>query len=157
KLSDAWSADGVAREMERIPEYRAKLDAPLWRDLATICQEIMGLPRHVTQHVGGMVLSARPLQEFVPLEPTRMAGRVMCQWDKDSVDDARMVKIDFLALGMLSLVDECLDTIERRHGTRVDLGRIPHDAPEINDSICSGDTIGLFQIESRAHTRTLAA
>jgi error-prone DNA polymerase len=155
KLSDAWSADGVAREMERLPEYRAKLDAPLWRDLATMCQQIMGLPRHVTQHVGGMVLSARPLQEFVPLEPTRMAGRVMCQWDKDAVDDARMVKIDFLALGMLSLVDECLDTIEQRHGERPDLGRIPHDDPAIYDQICIGDTIGLFQIESRAQIGTL--
>ncbi len=155
KLSDAWSADGVAREMERLPEYRAKLDAPLWRDLATMCQEIMGLPRHVTQHVGGMVLSARPLQELVPLEPTRMAGRVMCQWDKDSVDDARMVKIDFLALGMLSLVDECLDTIEERHSERPDLGRIPHDDPAIYDQICIGDTIGLFQIESRAQIGTL--
>jgi error-prone DNA polymerase len=155
KLSDAWSADSVAREMERLPEYRAKLDAPLWRDLATLCQEIIGLPRHVTQHVGGMVLSARPLQEFVPLEPTRMEGRVMCQWDKDAVEDARMVKIDFLALGMLSLVDECLDTIEQRHGERPDLGRIPHDDPEIYDRICVGDTIGLFQIESRAQIGTL--
>jgi error-prone DNA polymerase len=155
KLSDAWSADGVDREMERLPEYRAKLEAPLWKDLASICQDIMGLPRHVTQHVGGVVLSARPLQEFVPLEPTRMEGRVMCQWDKDAVDDARMVKIDFLALGMLSLVDECLETIEQRSGERPDLGRIPHDDPEIYDSICAGDTIGLFQIESRAQIGTL--
>lgn len=155
KLADAWSTDGVAREMERLPEYRARRDAPIWRDLATLCQEIIGLPRHVTQHVGGVVLSARPLQEIVPLEPTRMKGRVMCQWDKDAVEDARMVKIDLLALGMLSLVDECLETIERRHGERPDLGRIPHDDPAVYERICAGDTIGLFQIESRAQIGTL--
>ncbi len=156
KLSDAWGSVNMVEEMGRLPEYRAKIDAPLWRDLVDLCQQLNGLPRHVTQHVGGVVLSSSPLQEIVPLEPTRMAKRVMCQWDKDSVDDARMVKIDFLALGMLSLVDECLDTIEERHGKRPDLGRIPHDDPEIYDSICEGDTIGLFQIESRAQIATLA-
>ena len=155
KLSDAWSSEGVAREMARLPEYRDRLDAPLWRDLVALTQQIIGLPRHVTQHVGGVVLSARPLSEIVPLEPTRMEGRVMCQWDKDSVDDARMVKIDFLALGMLSLVDECLDTIERRHGQRPDLGRISHEDSKIYEKICAGDTIGLFQIESRAQIATL--
>ena len=84
-----------------------------------------------------------------------MPGRVVCQWVKDSVDDAGFVKIDFLALGMLSLVDKCLDTIEQRHGKRPDLGRIPHDDPEIYDSICKADTIGLFQIESRAQIASL--
>jgi error-prone DNA polymerase len=142
--------------MEDLPEYRGKLQAPLWRDLVTLTQEIRGLPRHVTQHVGGVVLSARPLQGFVPLEPTRMDGRVMCQWDKDSVDDARMVKIDFLALGMLSLVDECLELIEQRHGQRPDLGRVDHEDRAVYDQICASDTIGLFQIESRAQISTLA-
>lgn len=156
KLVDSWGSLDIAHEMEHLPEYRSKVNAPLWRDLVALSQEIMGLPRHVTQHVGGVVLSAWPLQELVPLEPTRMEGRVMCQWDKDSVDDARMVKIDFLALGMLSLVDECLEMLERRSGKRPDLGRIPHDDPEVYDRICTGDTIGLFQIESRAQIATLA-
>ena len=84
-----------------------------------------------------------------------MDGRFVCQWDKDSADDARFVKIDFLALGMLSSVDECLDIIEEVHGTRIDLGRIPHDSPEIYDSIREGDTMGVFQIESRAQVQTL--
>ncbi|MBI4212732.1 MAG: PHP domain-containing protein [Chloroflexi bacterium] len=150
--SEGWLAD----QMASLPQYRARLKAPLWRDLADLTQQLMGFPRHVTQHVGGVVLSAQPMQELVPLEPTRMDGRVMCQWDKDSVDDARMVKIDFLALGMLSLVDECLNTIEHRHGERPDLGRIPHDDPEVYDQICAGDTIGTFQIESRAQITTLA-
>ena len=155
KLLDAWSGDALSQEMDRLPEFKSRLSTQPWRDLLDLSQQLIGLPRHVTQHVGGVVLSARPMQGIVPLEPACMEGRVMCQWDKDAVDDARMVKIDFLALGMLSLVDECLDTIERRHGKRPDLGRIPHDDPEIYDSICKGDTIGLFQIESRAQIASL--
>jgi error-prone DNA polymerase len=155
KLLDAWSGDALGKEMDRLPEFKSRLATSPWRDLLELGQQLIGLPRHITQHVGGVVLSARPMQEIVPLEPARMEGRVMCQWDKDAVEDARMVKIDFLALGMLSLVDECLDTIEHRHGKRPDLGRIPHDDPEIYDSICSGDTIGLFQIESRAQIASL--
>ena len=153
--SGAGEPSGLAGELDRLPEFKSKLSTPPWRDLLELSQQLIGMPRHVTQHVGGVVLSARPMQEIVPLEPARMEGRVMCQWDKDAVDDARMVKIDFLALGMLSLVDECLDTIERRHGKRPDLGRIPHDDPEIYDRICEGDTIGLFQIESRAQIASL--
>lgn len=165
KLSDRWGPSlnskgiegrtSIAEEMARIPEFRNRVNAPGWRDLIDLVQQILRLPRHVSQHVGGVVLSSRPLKELVPLEPARMPGRVICQWDKDSVDDARFVKIDFLALGMLSLVDECLDIIERRHGQRPDLGRIPHDDPKIFDRICDGDTIGIFQIESRAQIQTL--
>jgi error-prone DNA polymerase len=155
KLSDRWGGGSIAQEMSRLPEFREKVNAPLWRDLVDIAQQILRLPRHVGQHVGGVVLSAQPLQELVPLEPARMAGRVICQWDKDSIDDARFVKIDFLALGMLSLVDECLATIEKRHGRRPDLGRIPHDDPKIFEKICEGDTIGIFQIESRAQIQSL--
>ena len=77
------------------------------------------------------------------------------QWDKDSVDDARMIKIDFLALGMLSAVDECLDLIEEHHGKRVDLSRIDFEDERVYDSICDGDTMGVFQIESRAQMQTL--
>jgi error-prone DNA polymerase len=84
-----------------------------------------------------------------------MSGRFVCHWDKDSVDDARFVKIDFLALGMLSAVDDCLNIIEETRGHRVDLGRVPHDSPEIYDSIEAGDTMGVFQIESRAQIQTL--
>ena len=155
KLSDRWGSASIAEEMSRIPEFRDRVNAPLWHDLVDLAQQILRLPRHVSQHVGGVVLSSRSLKELVPLEPARMPGRVVCQWDKDSVDDARFVKIDFLALGMLSLVDECLDIIEKRHGQRPDLGRIPHDDPKIFDRICDGDTVGIFQIESRAQIQTL--
>src|SRR5437588_7587802 len=102
-----------------------------------------------------MVISSRPLVEIVPLERAAMEDRVVCQWDKDSVDDARFVKIDFLALGMLSLVEECLELIREQHGRTLDLGRIRHDDPRVFDMICKGDTVGVFQVESRAQMQTL--
>lgn len=154
KMSDHWG-DNLREEMGRLPEFKDKLGAPVWQDMIAIVEQIRGFPRHVSQHVGGIVLANRPINELVPVEPTRMEGRYVIQWDKDSVDDARMVKFDFLALGMLSAVDECLDTIGDRYGERPDLGRIPYDDEDIFDQICAGDTIGVFQIESRAQVQTL--
>ncbi len=149
------NATQVAEEMARIPGFQNRSQAPLWRDLVELAKELAGLPRHVSQHVGGIIISSRPLVELVPLEPAAMEGRTLCAWDKDSVDDARFIKIDFLALGMLSLVDECQALIRERHGQAPDLGRIPHDDQRVYDMICSGDTIGVFQVESRAQTQTL--
>ena len=102
-----------------------------------------------------MIISSRPLVELVPLERAAMDDRVVCQWDKDSCDDARFIKIDFLALGMLSLVEECVELIARRTGTPPDLARIDFEDPAIYDRICAGDTIGLFQIESRAQIQMI--
>ncbi|MGE5594429.1 MAG: DNA polymerase III subunit alpha [Hyphomicrobiales bacterium] len=156
KLGGHFSnATDIADEMRLIPELRPLVDAPIWRDLVQLARDAAGFPRHVSQHVGGVVISAEPLASVVPVEPARMEGRFVCQWDKDSVDDARFVKIDFLALGMLSAVHDCLDIIEEVNGVRVDLGRIPHDSEEIYDSITAGDTMGVFQIESRAQIQTL--
>ncbi|MBI5948357.1 MAG: error-prone DNA polymerase [Chloroflexi bacterium] len=156
KLGDGFAnADEVAEMMRLIPELRPLVNAPIWRDLVALAEQVAGFPRHIGQHVGGVVISADPLTSVVPVEPARMEGRYVCQWDKDSVDDARFVKIDFLALGMLSAVNECLDIIEEEQGVRVDLGRIPHDSPEIYASIQDGDTMGVFQIESRAQIQTL--
>lgn len=156
KLGDHFAnATDIAGEMRRIPELRDLVDAPIWRDMVELAGQAAGFPRHIGQHVGGVVISAEPLSSVVPVEPARMDGRFVCQWDKDSADDARFVKIDFLALGMLSAVDECLEIIEEVHGIRVDLGRIPHDSPEIYASIREGDTMGVFQIESRAQVQTL--
>lgn len=149
------SAHDIEAEMRLIPEMAPLVGRPPWRDLIRLAHEISGFPRHIGQHVGGVVISAEPLSSVVPIEPARMEGRFVCQWDKDSVDDARFVKIDFLALGMLSAVDECLDIIEEVEGKRVDLGRVPHDSPEIFASIKAGDTMGVFQIESRAQVQTL--
>src|SRR5579884_861039 len=155
KLSDMWGAVSVGDEMRRLPEFAGKANAPIWRDLVELAQQLAGMPRHVGQHVGGIVLARRSIKDSVPVEPARMEGRYVIQWDKDSVDDARMVKIDFLALGMLSCVDECLNIIEARGKPAPDLGRIDHEEKDIYDRICEGDTVGIFQIESRAQIQTL--
>lgn len=165
KLAERWSAAGVGEEMARIPEFRKRLEAPGWRLLAELCEDISGLPRHISQHVGGMIISSRPLVEIVPLQPAAWEGRVLCQWEKDSCDDAGFIKIDFLALGMLSLVEEAVDLITVR-GTAgaggepvvegaPDLSRIDFSDPVIYDRICEGDTIGMFQVESRAQIQML--
>ena len=141
--------------MASLPEFRHKAGAPLWRDLVKLAAEIDGMPRHLSQHVGGMIISSKPVAELVPIEKGGMPGRYVCQWDKDSVDDARMIKIDFLALGMLSLVEECVELIAERRGRCVDLSRIDFNDAAVYDMICAGDTIGVFQIESRAQMQLL--
>ncbi len=148
-------AEGLAGEIERLPGFAGRKDAPLWRELCELSEEIRGLPRHVSQHVGGMIISSRPLVEIVPLERAAMEDRVVCQWDKDACDDARFVKIDFLALGMLSLVEECVELVARKDGRPPDLSRIDYGDPPVYDRICAGDTVGLFQIESRAQIQMI--
>src|SRR5438067_2169491 len=96
KLADRRSG-GLADELDQLPGFAGRRSAPLWKELCELAEEIAGLPRHISQHVGGMVISSRPLVEIVPLERAAMEDRVVCQWDKDSCDDARFIKIDFLA------------------------------------------------------------
>ncbi len=156
KLADRRSG-GLADELAQLPGFEGRRNAPLWKELCELAEEIAGLPRHVSQHVGGMIISSRPLVEVVPLERAAMPDRVVCQWDKDSCDDARFIKIDFLALGMLSLVEECVELIAARTGggTPPDLSRIDFDDVHVYDRICRGDTVGLFQIESRAQIQMI--
>jgi error-prone DNA polymerase len=145
----------VAEEMEKLPGAESKLASPRWRAFGELCAEIGGLPRHLSQHPGGMVISSRPLVELVPVEHAAMEGRRLCQWDKDSCADAGFLKIDLLGLGMLSAVEECVDQIVRLRGERIDLSRIPLDDPAVYREIQDADTVGLFQIESRAQMQSL--
>jgi error-prone DNA polymerase len=155
RLTDGWNAARVAEEVAMLPDAEQKLASPRWRAFAELCAEIGGLPRHISQHPGGMVISTRPLVELVPVQPAAMAGRQMCQWDKDSCADAGFLKIDLLGLGMLSAVEECIDTIARTRGTKIDLSRIPLDDPDVFAEIQAADTVGCFQIESRAQMQTI--
>ncbi|HYO30283.1 MAG TPA: PHP domain-containing protein, partial [Thermomicrobiales bacterium] len=150
KLSEPRSARELGVELARIPEYAPRLGVPPWCHLVELAGELAGFPRHVNQHSGGMIVSSAPLVDLVPVLPTAMPGRFLCQWDKDSCDDAGVVKIDFLALGMLSLVEECLQLIAKGGKEPVDLSRIDFEDAAVYDMICAGDTIGTFQIESRA-------
>jgi error-prone DNA polymerase len=155
KLTDGWNAARVAEELHMLPDAQRKLESPRWRAFAELCTEIGGLPRHISQHPGGMVISSRPLVELVPVQPAAMAGRQMCQWDKDSCADAGFLKIDLLGLGMLSAVEECVDLIAQRRGEQIDLSRIPLDDPAVFAQIQEADTVGCFQIESRAQMQTI--
>ena len=156
KLANHYSSPAeLADELEKLPGFAGRSKAPLWRDLCELAVEIAGLPRHISQHVGGMIISSKPLVEIVPLELSAMPDRVLCQWDKDSCDDARFIKIDFLALGMLSLVEECVELVTRKEGKPPDLSRIDFEDEKVYDAICEGDTIGVFQIESRAQIQML--
>lgn len=157
RLSEPTSARHLAEQLAHLPEYAARLQAPPWSFLVELAGELAGFPRHVTQHSGGMVVASRPISELVPVQPAAMAGRWLLQWDKDSIDDAGMVKIDFLALGMLSLVEECVQLIAEHHPEQSapDLTRINFEDEQVYDMICTGDTLGTFQIESRAQIQTL--
>ena len=145
----------VAEEIEHLPGAESKLRSTRWRALGELAAEIGGLPRHLSQHPGGMVISTRPLVEIVPVEPAAMEGRRNCQWDKDSCADAGFLKIDLLGLGMLSAVEECVDQIVSLRGETIDLSRIPLDDPAVYGEIQDADTVGLFQIESRAQMQSL--
>ena len=162
----------VAEEVASLPDADTKLRSPRWRAFCELCREIGGLPRHASQHPGGMVISSRPLVELVPVMPAAMAGRQLVQWDKDSCADAGFLKIDLLGLGMLSAVEECVELVSQGltpEGTvpttavgtvpvreqSLDLSRIPLDDPGVYDDIQRADTIGVFQIESRAQMQSL--
>ena len=145
----------VEEELARLPDGAAKLASPRWRAFGELCSEIGGLPRHISQHPGGMVISSRPLVELVPVQPAAMAGRQMCQWDKDSCDDAGFLKIDLLGLGMLSAVEDCVEEIAGMRGETIDLSRIPLGDQAVYGDIQDADTVGAFQIESRAQMQSL--
>ena len=155
RVSDGWNAKRVAEELALLPEAERRLASPRWRAFGELCGEIAGLPRHISQHPGGMVISSRPLVELVPVMPCAMAGRQMCQWDKDSCSDAGFLKIDLLGLGMLSAVEDCVDQVARLRGETIDLSRIRLDDRDVFAEIQKADTVGDFQIESRAQMQVI--
>jgi error-prone DNA polymerase len=126
-----------------------------WRWLSRLVDEAHGLPRHLSQHPGGMIIATRPLIDCCPVVPAAMEGRQMVQWDKDSCADAGFLKIDLLGLGMLSAVERCVEEVALVRGERVDLSRIPFDDPATFRAIRAADTVGVFQIESRAQMQSL--
>ena len=129
--------------------------SPRWEALVRLARDAWSLPRHQSQHPGGMVISTQPLIDLCPVQPASMEGRQMVQWDKDSCGDAGFLKIDLLGLGMLSAVERCVDEIARVRGERIDLSRIPYDDQEVYGSIQEAETMGVFQIESRAQMQSL--
>ena len=117
--------------------------------------EIIGFPRHLSQHVGGMVMTQGPLCEMVPIENAAMEDRTVIEWDKDDLDELGILKVDCLCLGMLTAIHKCFDLVREHHGRELTLATIPPDDPAVYDMICRADTIGVFQIESRAQMSML--
>jgi error-prone DNA polymerase len=125
------------------------------RALAEIVGGLHQLPRHRSIHVGGFVLTAEPLCQVVPIEPASMPGRTVIQWEKDDLDGAGLVKIDLLGLGMLTLIQDCLLYIRQTRGVTIDLATLDMTDQAVYDDLCAADTIGVFQVESRAQMNTL--
>jgi len=128
---------------------------PRVKQLLRLSQAVQGLPRHLGQHSGGMVLCHGRLDEVVPLEPASMPGRVVVQWDKDDCADLGLIKVDLLGLGMMAVLEEVVPMIKRYERVDIDLAQLPKDDPTTYDMLCAADTVGVFQVESRAQMATL--
>jgi DNA polymerase III alpha subunit len=128
---------------------------PDWERWLAFCARIDGFPRHLSIHSGGMLVTAAPLIDIAPLERATMPGRVVVQFDKRDVETLKLIKLDLLGLGMLAAIDETLQLIEHDSGACVDLDRLPEDVPEVFEMLQAADTVGVFQVESRAQMQTL--
>lgn len=130
-------------------------DSPLGKRLVYGVNELVGFPRHLGQHVGGMVMTQGPLCELVPIENAAMEDRTVISWDKNDLEDLGMLKVDCLSLGMLTAIRKCFEMIEQQYGLRLTLANIPEGDADVYDMICKADTMGVFQIESRAQMSML--
>ena len=153
KLMDHFS------DMEELAERVAEADLNLGdrrvEMLVNLCRRIKRFPRHLGIHVGGMIITKKPLSQVVPIENATMPQRSVIQWDKDDVADAGMVKIDLLGLGMLTLIDIALKLVKENRGILIDPAMLSYDDPKVFDLLCRADTVGVFQVESRAQMNAL--
>ena len=140
-------------EMLALPGFRDRVDAPGWRELTELAPQLMNSPRSLGQHVGGMVLSSSPIPEMVPTRAGAMEGRHIMDWNKDSVADAGFAKIDLLSLPVLDQLEEALDLVEKREGTRPDLSRLSAEDPAVYDMINAGRAKGVFLLQSPAQLK----
>lgn len=125
------------------------------RRLVYVINELVGFPRHLSQHVGGMVLTQRPLCELAPIENAAMEDRTVIEWNKDDLDELGILKVDVLALGMLTAIRKCFALLHKHTGQELTLASVPPEDPTVYDMICQADTMGVFQIESRAQMSML--
>lgn len=155
KTMDHHPARDEDRLASRLTEGGLDPDSRLAKQLVWLVGELLGFPRHLSQHVGGMVMTNGPLCELVPIENAAMADRTVVQWDKDDLDALGILKVDCLALGMLTAIRKCFDLVEKHHGQKWELATIPTEDPVVYEMCCRADTIGVFQIESRAQMSML--
>ncbi len=159
KTVSTWHFGEIREKLENLPEQLALagFDSEDLRvqHFMRLYMQIQNLPRHMGQHSGGMVVAKGRLDQVVPLEPASMPGRVVIQWDKEDCADLGIIKIDLLGLGMLAAIEEMIPTIQTCEGKEVDLAHLPQDDPKVYKLLNEADTIGLFQVESRAQMASL--
>ncbi|UCD74808.1 MAG: error-prone DNA polymerase [Phycisphaerales bacterium] len=149
-----WWRDGFG-DNRRIGESGVNPDDPTIRHLIKLVNEIIGFPRHLSQHVGGFVITRSPLCELVPIENAAMEDRTIIEWDKDDIDAMGMLKVDVLGLGMLTCIRKAMALVSERRSQPLELHTIPPEDPAVYDMICAADVVGVFQIESRAQMSML--
>ena len=150
-----WGSSSKGVSHERAAE--AGLDPSDGRlaQVLALSGELIGFPRHLSQHVGGFVITRGALDELVPIQNAAMEDRTIVEWDKDDLDTLGMLKIDVLALGMLSCIRRAFDLMDRHYGIRMGLADVPQDDPRVYDMLCEADSVGVFQVESRAQMTML--
>jgi error-prone DNA polymerase len=153
--STIWGSMDPELEEDRANDAGLDLSDPHLRRTMKLAEQLIGMPRHLSQHVGGFILTERPLTETVPIGNGAMEDRTFIEWDKDDIDELGILKIDVLALGMLTCIRKCFDLIEQHHGKRFELATVPQEVPEVYDMLCEGDSLGVFQVESRAQMNML--
>jgi error-prone DNA polymerase len=155
-LVSAWeykdANDTLARQFR---DAGFDMQHPQIRKFFELCLQFQDLPRHLGQHSGGLVVCQDQLDSIVPLEPATMPGRVVVQWDKDDCADMKIVKVDLLGLGMMAVLEDCLQIIQKDYGEEIDLGKLPANDPVVYDTLQKADTIGMFQVESHAQMACL--
>ena len=147
--------DGNEVRKERFEELGLSIDDLQVRQLLQLTEQLLGFPRHLSQHTGGFVLTKGPLSRMVPIENASMVDRTVLQWDKDDLDALGLLKVDCLALGMLTAIRKSLEFIGTRKGYVFEMQDIPAEDTETYDMVCQADTVGVFQIESRAQMSML--
>jgi error-prone DNA polymerase len=153
--STIWGHMEAELEDARANDAGLDLGDPHLRRTVKLAEQLVGMPRHLSQHVGGFILTERPLTETVPIGNGAMDDRTFIEWDKDDIDELGILKIDVLALGMLTCIRKCFDLVRLHHGEEWSLATIPQEVPEVYDMLCRGDSLGVFQVESRAQMNML--
>jgi error-prone DNA polymerase len=156
KLVPKWGwVDSDDTQEKHFREAGLDLSDRRVRKFLELVVAMQDLPRHLSQHSGGMVICQGQLDSVVPLEPATMPGRVVVQWDKEDCADMKIVKVDLLGLGMMAVLEESIELIEKHEGRKIDLGNLPQDDPATYEALQRADTIGMFQVESRAQQASL--
>ena len=150
-----WGSHGREVGEHHAAEIGMDLSDPHLRRVLKLTEQMIGMPRHLSQHVGGFILTEGPLIETVPIGNGAMPERSFIEWDKDDIDALGILKVDVLALGMLTCIRKCLDLLAAHHGRALTLATVPREDPAVYDMLCKGDSLGVFQVESRAQMNML--